>query len=207
MGKSEWAVFFRVTLPLAWHGIMAGAMLGFARALGEFGATLMVAGNIPGRTQTLSIAIYDAVEAGRDSVANFLVVITSIVCITILVASGRLLKTPLRGLRSDPVRIEVSIRKVLRSRARQFNLDVAFTCQDDVSVMFGPSGSGKSVTLKAIAGLEHPDQGRVVVDGRVLFDSAAGIDLPARDRSIGYLFQDYALFPHMTGGGKTSASR
>ena len=92
LGKSEWEVFFRVTLPLAWPGILAGAMLGFARALGEFGATLMVAGNIPGRTQTLSIAIYDAVEAGRDNVANFLVMITSIVCITILVASGRLLK-------------------------------------------------------------------------------------------------------------------
>ena len=92
LGKSEWEVFSRVTLPLAWPGILAGAMLGFARALGEFGATLMVAGNIPGRTQTLSIAIYDAVEAGRDNVANFLVMITSIVCITILVASGRLLK-------------------------------------------------------------------------------------------------------------------
>lgn len=92
LGKSEWAVFLRVTLPLAWRGILAGTMLGFARALGEFGATLMVAGNLPGRTQTLSIAIYDAVEAGRDDVANFLVIVTSIVCITILVASGRLLK-------------------------------------------------------------------------------------------------------------------
>jgi len=92
LGKSEWFVFLRVTLPLAWRGILAGAMLGFARALGEFGATLMVAGNLPGRTQTLSIAIYDAVEAGRDEVANFLVIVTSLVCITILVASGKLLK-------------------------------------------------------------------------------------------------------------------
>jgi molybdate transport system ATP-binding protein len=96
------------------------------------------------------------------------------------------------------VRIEVSIKKTLRSQARQFSLDVAFACHDDVSVMFGPSGSGKSVTLKAIAGLEHPDQGRIVVDGRVLFDRDAGINMPARDRSIGYVFQDYALFPHMT---------
>ena len=96
------------------------------------------------------------------------------------------------------MRIEVSIKKTLRSHARQFVLDVAFTCHDDVSVMFGPSGSGKSVTLKAVAGLEHPDEGRVVVDGRVLFDSGTGINLPAKDRSIGYLFQDYALFPHMT---------
>ncbi|MEQ1882396.1 MAG: molybdate ABC transporter permease subunit [Burkholderiales bacterium] len=92
LGKSEWEVFVRVTLPLAWRGILAGAMLGFARALGEFGATLMIAGNLPGRTQTLSIAIYDAVESGRDHVANFLVIVTSIVCISILVASGRLLK-------------------------------------------------------------------------------------------------------------------
>jgi molybdate transport system permease protein len=92
LGKSEWTVFLRVTFPLAWRGILGGAMLGFARAMGEFGATLMVAGNLPGRTQTLSIAIYDAVEAGRDNVANFLVIVTSIVCIAILVASGRLLK-------------------------------------------------------------------------------------------------------------------
>ena len=97
LGKSEWAVFLRVTLPLAWRGILAGSMLGFARALGEFGATLMVAGNIPGRTQTLSIAIYDAVEAGRDEVANFLVIVTSVVCITVLVASGRLLKPRYAG--------------------------------------------------------------------------------------------------------------
>jgi molybdate transport system permease protein len=60
--------------------------------MGEFGATLMVAGNIPGKTQTLSLAVYDAVEAGRDDVANFLVLVTSIVCIAILLGSGRLLR-------------------------------------------------------------------------------------------------------------------
>jgi molybdate transport system ATP-binding protein len=96
------------------------------------------------------------------------------------------------------VRIEVEIRKTLRSPGREFHLDVGFTCEDDVSVVFGPSGSGKSVTLKALAGLERPDAGRIVVDGRVLFDSRSGIDLPARDRGVGYLFQDYALFPHLT---------
>lgn len=96
------------------------------------------------------------------------------------------------------MRIEVSIRKALRSNGREFHLDVAFTCEDDVSVVFGPSGSGKSLTLKAIAGLERPDEGRIAVDGRVLFDSSAGIDLPARVRGVGYLFQDYALFPHMS---------
>jgi molybdate transport system permease protein len=67
-------------------------MLAFARALGEFGATLMVAGSIPGKTQTLSIAVYEAVQAGRDSEADFLVLVTSIVCIAVLVGSGRLLR-------------------------------------------------------------------------------------------------------------------
>jgi molybdate transport system permease protein len=97
LGKAEWAVFLRVTLPLAWRGILAGSMLAFARAMGEFGATLMVAGSIPGKTQTLSIAVYEAVQAGKDDVANFLVIVTSVVCITILLASGRLLKPRYAG--------------------------------------------------------------------------------------------------------------
>jgi molybdate transport system permease protein len=90
LGIHEIAVFFRVSLPLAWHGILAGLLLSFARALGEFGATLMVAGSIPGRTQTLSIAVYEAVQAGQDDVANFLVALTSITCIAVLLAAGRL---------------------------------------------------------------------------------------------------------------------
>ena len=94
LGASEWKVFFRVTLPLAWRGILAGTMLAFARAMGEFGATLMVAGSIPGKTQTISIAIYEAVQAGQDQLANFLVLLTSIVCITALIASGKLLLRP-----------------------------------------------------------------------------------------------------------------
>ncbi|BAK75722.1 molybdate ABC transporter, inner membrane subunit [Pseudogulbenkiania sp. NH8B] len=90
LGVSETAIFFRVTLPLAWRGILAGVLLAFARALGEFGATLMVAGSIPGKTQTLSIAVYEAVQAGQDDVANTLVLITSVVCMVVLLAAGRL---------------------------------------------------------------------------------------------------------------------
>jgi molybdate transport system permease protein len=90
LGVSEAGVFFRVTLPLARRGILAGALLAFARALGEFGATLMVAGSIPGQTQTLSIAIYEAVQAGQDEVANTLVLITSAVCIVVLLVATRL---------------------------------------------------------------------------------------------------------------------
>ncbi len=92
LGVSRVGIFVRVTLPLAWRGVLAGTMLAFARAMGEFGATLMVAGNIPGKTQTLSLAVYDAVQAGQDDLANFLVVLTSLVCVLILLGSGKLLK-------------------------------------------------------------------------------------------------------------------
>jgi molybdate transport system permease protein len=92
LGASELGVFFRVSLPLAWRGILAGALMAFARAMGEFGATLMVAGNLPGKTQTLSIAVYDAFQAGNDQAATILVLIISTVCLTILVVCGRALK-------------------------------------------------------------------------------------------------------------------
>jgi molybdate transport system permease protein len=88
LGIGDWGVFFRVSLPLAWRGILAGLLLSFARALGEFGATLMVAGNIVGKTQTLSIAVYEAVQAGQDATANFLVAVTSLTCIAVLLAAG-----------------------------------------------------------------------------------------------------------------------
>ena len=90
LGLSEWAVFFRVTLPMAWPGILGGTLLVFARSLGEFGATLMVAGSIPGRTQTLSVAVHEAVQAGDDGTANLLVSIITITCILVLLLAGRL---------------------------------------------------------------------------------------------------------------------
>lgn len=90
LGVSGIALFLRVTLPLAWRGVLAGLLLAFARAMGEFGATLMVAGSIPGKTQTLSIAVYEAVQAGQDDTANALVVLTSVVCIAVLLMAGRL---------------------------------------------------------------------------------------------------------------------
>ncbi|MCL2021547.1 MAG: molybdate ABC transporter permease subunit [Betaproteobacteria bacterium] len=88
LGSREIGVFFRVSLPLATRGIVAGTLLAFARAMGEFGATLMIAGNLPGRTQTLSMAVYDAVMAGDEARANTLVFLISVVCVTILALSG-----------------------------------------------------------------------------------------------------------------------
>ena len=88
LGLPAWAVFFRVTLPLAWRGILAGLLLAFARAMGEFGATLMVAGSIAGKTQTLSIAVYEAVQAGNDALANTLVLIITVACVLVLVLTS-----------------------------------------------------------------------------------------------------------------------
>jgi molybdate transport system permease protein len=79
LGSSEWEVFFRVTLPLAARGVIAGAVLAFARAIGEFGATIVIAGNIPGRTTTLSLAIFDRVQLGRDSEAFRLLAISAVI--------------------------------------------------------------------------------------------------------------------------------
>ncbi len=92
--QSPWSVFVRVTLPLAGPGILAGTLLAFARAMGEFGASLMVAGSIPGRTQTLSMAIYDAVQAGEEHTAAVLVLVTSVLSVAVLVLSNRLFSRP-----------------------------------------------------------------------------------------------------------------
>ena len=90
LGDNEMQVFFRITLPLAARGLVAGTMLAFARAMGDFGATLMVAGNIQGRTQTAAMAVFDAVQVGDYRLANTLVVIMSVVCVTILVMTNKL---------------------------------------------------------------------------------------------------------------------
>jgi molybdate transport system ATP-binding protein len=91
-------------------------------------------------------------------------------------------------------RLEVSIRTALPG----FTLDVEWSAGDGVAVLFGPSGSGKTLTLQCLAGLVRPDGGRVVVDGHVLFDAATGVDVAPQQRRVGYVFQGYALFPHLT---------
>jgi molybdate transport system permease protein len=92
LGSGEWRVFRTVTFPLAWPGVISGVVLAFARALGEFGATLMIAGNIPGKTQTIPTAIYFAVEAGRAETANTLVIIMTIFSFALILGLNAWLK-------------------------------------------------------------------------------------------------------------------
>lgn len=91
----------------------------------------------------------------------------------------------------------MSLDVALRTSADAFVLDVAFHAAGGITALFGPSGAGKTLTLRHVAGLERAEAGRIALDGRVLFDREARIDLRPRERRVGYVFQDYALFPHL----------
>jgi molybdate transport system permease protein len=97
LGLSPLALFFRVTLPVAWRGVLAGLVLAFARALGEFGATLMFAGNMPGRTNTMPLEIFAAFQAGEDSRALLYVAVLSLTSIVVVVLAGRLAPRSVRA--------------------------------------------------------------------------------------------------------------
>ncbi|MGJ3244806.1 MAG: molybdate ABC transporter permease subunit [Elainellaceae cyanobacterium] len=299
LGASEWRIFWQILLPLAWPGVLAGTVLAFARALGEFGATLMVGGSIPGVTQTIPIAIFFAAEAGRMGLA--LVWVLLMIGVSLAVIAGihygnrrqfHKMASPnalvkqgfnwvffgtLRGhpfglpltrlsqhhgfpslpsyaLQEDgnasafarapasvgkspqeefssgsqtgyvpriapPVAFAKSTGIALQSRLKPtaisfvtaaklevqiekqvagFHLIVGFQTNREPLGLLGASGSGKSMTLRCIAGLEAPSQGRIVLNGRVLFDSKKKINVPSRDRKVGLVFQNYALFPHLT---------
>jgi molybdate transport system ATP-binding protein len=93
--------------------------------------------------------------------------------------------------------LDVDFRKTLRSGKRTFQLNIRFQSESERMVIFGASGSGKSLTLKAMAGLLQPDDGHIELNGRMLFDATRRINLPPQARRVGYLSQDYALFPHL----------
>ena len=92
----------------------------------------------------------------------------------------------------DPLELDIGL------PLRSFRLELALALGRETFALVGPSGAGKTTVLRAVAGLARPERGRVALHGEVLFDSAAGIDLPPEDRRVGFVFQDYALFPHMT---------
>ena len=96
--------------------------------------------------------------------------------------------------------IQVRLRKTFLPRpdSSGFTLDVEFKAAAGVTVLFGPSGSGKTLVLDSLAGFVHPDAGRILLDDAILFDGETGVHLPPQARNCGYVFQNYALFPHMT---------
>lgn len=95
--------------------------------------------------------------------------------------------------------LDVCVAKTFaQSRERAFRLEAAFEAGDGITVLFGPSGAGKTTVLRAVAGIVTPDSGRIAAGSKIFFDSEAGINLPIQRRRVGYVFQDYLLFPHLT---------
>ena len=194
-------MFFRVTLPLATPGILSGTALSFARALGEFGATLMVAGNIPGRTQTIPLALFAAVESGRSFEANVLLAVTvalsfglvAVVSIYERRGSGKR-RMRERG-KPGPATTLINFEKELPL----FTLKAAFMLEKTMTaILWGESGAGKTTVLNCIAGLSDPDRGEILVEGKTVFSSTRRISLSPQERHVGFVFQSYALFPHLT---------
>jgi len=223
LGAGEWRTFSRVLLPLARPAVFAGVVLTFARALGEFGATLMLAGNIPGRTQTIPVAIFFAADGGdmRRALAwVVLIVFLSFVTIAALnywaprgralparaamsAGSPEILPTPrmLAGRTGAPPTIDTDrggLSVEVHKSYPSFVLKVAFSSRNGPLGLLGASGSGKSMTLRSIAGLEKPESGRITLNGRALLDTAKHVNIPPAQRHVGMVFQDYALFPHLT---------
>lgn len=276
LGASEWAVFWRVLLPLAKPGLIAGTLLSFARALGEFGATLMLAGSIPGKTQTIPVAIFFAAESGAMNEALIWVVAILVISLGVMwvvnsrtedvsptqrpsgmpktidfsrlsavlnrlipktltlknlnfgklrsclcpILSERLnpklalstltvnvqhperfistVQTPTCKPQISNPKSQTQLLVEIEKQLPGFNLTVSFQTEGKPLGFLGASGAGKSMILRCIAGLETPDRGRIVLNGKILFDSQKKINLPTCDRRVGFLFQNYALFPHLT---------
>lgn len=242
LGASKVRIFWRVLLPLSVPGIVAGTTLTFARALGEFGATLMLAGNIPGQTQTIPMAIYFAVEAGSMNEAWLWAIAIMTISLSAIVAvnlwqkqyerkiQGKQfgaieahepvyrreetgakdwgLSTKVREKENSslhqspyplpPFSIKQGLLVDIEKQLANFTLKTAFSLHQETVGLLGGSGSGKSMTLRCIAGVETPSQGRIIVNGQTIFDSEKGINIPSHQRKVSLVFQNYALFPHMT---------
>ncbi|BAZ86773.1 molybdate ABC transporter permease subunit [Dolichospermum compactum] len=214
LGAKELTIFWRISLPLAFPGIIAATTLAFARALGEFGATLMLAGNIPGQTQTIPMAIYFAVEAGAINEAWFWSITMMIISLSGIILANFWQELSYKSRLTKPSgnKIELANKSSfllkdyssnslfldIEKRLANFYLQVTLNTDNQPLGLLGGSGAGKSMILRCIAGIETPNKGQIVLNNRVLFDSEKKIDMPIHQRRIGFLFQNYALFPHIT---------
>ena len=183
LGAGPARTFGRVALPLAGGGLGAGAALAFARGLGEFGATIMFAGSLQGVTQTLSLAIYQEFDVDFDgalAISALLVLVSATLLLTV--------KLVLR------MALQLDISHPLRA----FRLAVDLAVGRETLALVGPSGAGKTTVLRVVSGLLRPRAGGWRLDEEVWLDTSRGIDVAPERRRVGLVFQEYALFPHMT---------
>ena len=176
LGAAPWRVFATVTLPLALPGVLAGMVLGFAKAIGEFGATITFVSNIPGETQTISSAIYSLIQTPDGDTAALRLVVVSIV-----IAMARADRLGMvRAPRDAAPAWELTMLRVdVVKQLGEFSLEAAFTSEGRVTGLFGASGAGKTSLINMIAGLLRPDRGIIAIDGEVLDDTAARHARPA----------------------------
>ena len=192
LGGSRWYVFRRVTLPAIRPGLVAGAVLAWARALGEFGATITFAGNFPGRTQTMPLAIYLANEINPERGHH---------------AEPRARRRLVRGAgpaaRPVPRRRSAAChdpRGAPRAHPRGLHASTS-NCTPkpgEVVALLGPNGAGKSTAFRCLAGLLPLDDGSIELDGQTLDDPAEDVFVSAERRPVAVVFQDYLLFPNLT---------
>ena len=230
LGGTEWVIFWKMMIPLAYRGIIAATILSFTRALGEFGATLMLAGNIPGQTQTMPLAIFFASESGDYQNALIWVLILLSISLSVIIIINFWAEskqnqysfnrsTKIKKIKLPPLIPNLLLPFLRETRGLQrkhyfqnadglfldiqkqydgFALDVTLENNLEPLGLLGASGSGKSMTLRCIAGLETPDYGLITVNGQIWFDAKQKINLAPCQRKVGFVFQNYALFPHLT---------
>ena len=191
LGLSPLQAFLRVTLPLARRGVIYGALLAFTRGLGEFGATALVAGILPGRTETLALGIYARVQLGEDGEALALCAVSFAIALAAMLVAESWLRpsepSDERGVYTDPrpalARGIFARRESGLGRPRGRDL--------------GPSGSGKSTLLEAVLGLLPAAAARIRLGGSWLDDSERGLRLRPEARRLGWVPQSALLFPHL----------
>ena len=207
-----------MTLPLIRPGLLAGFSLSFGRALGEFGTTMMLAGNIPGRTQTLPLAIYTAVENGSSAEAWRLTILVLLLNGGCLALVHRLSRRREYAAAAEPAgypdlqpgcgaaagaipapqpRALGGLQVAIQLQRGSFGLSLTWSSQAARLAVLGPSGAGKSLLLRCIAGLERPQRCRIQLGERLLCDSERGIWVAPQHRRIAMVFQQHALFPHL----------
>ena len=222
LGCGPWQALLRVALPVARRGIVAGLVLGWLRAVGEFGTSIIVAYHpytlsnltyVQLSQQGLRTALPTGALLGAFGVLAALVLLALDPERRRTPGAGRsfparaaawsMARRPAgaesgaearsRGAEAEPARLAVQA----RGQVGQFSLDVDLEAPAAAVAILGPSGAGKSLTLRTMAGLLKPAAGRVAIGDRCLFDSAAGLSVPAERRQLGYVAQDGALFPHL----------
>lgn len=216
LGAGQLRVLLQVVLPLSRPGLIAAVLLGFTRALGEFGATLMLAGSIPGRTHTIPLAVFFELEAGRQEAVRFWVFTVIAIAFSVIAVLG--LRTRPRRIiqRTDEDPGEEDAAAEFESappRSSGFSANIKCTLNDfvlDFSAktesrrigLLGASGSGKSLLLRCLAGVEPRCTGRFDLAGRTL--QSERDNAPPNQRRVGMVFQNYALFPHLTVSGNVA---